>query len=139
FVLILARATWLQSVRAQSLGKLASGQQQQTVELPAHRGTIFDRSGYQLAIGEQATTVYANPREVTEPEAVARAAGRDLGINPDDVYRALTDRSKGFVYVERQADDKAAKRLERMHLAGLGFHPEERRGYPQGRVGAQLL
>jgi cell division protein FtsI (penicillin-binding protein 3) len=139
FVLILARATWLQSVRAQSLGKLASGQQQQTVDLPAHRGTIFDRRGYQLAIGEQATTVYANPREVTEPEVVARAAERELGLNPDDVYRRISDRSKGFVYVERQADSKAAKRLERMHLAGLGFYPEERRVYPQGRVGASLL
>src|SRR4051794_4515105 len=139
FVLILARATWLQSVRAQSLGKLASGQQQETVNLPAQRGTIFDRRGFQLAIGEQATTVYANPREVTQPEIVARAAGRELGLNPDEIYRAIADRSKGFVYVQRQADPKAAKRLERMHLAGLGFYPEERRVYPQGRVGASLL
>jgi cell division protein FtsI (penicillin-binding protein 3) len=139
FVLILARATWLQSVRAQSLGKLASGQQQETVNLPAQRGTIFDRRGIQLAIGEQATTVYANPREVTQPEVVARAAGRELGLNPDDVYRAIADRSKGFVYVQRQADPKAAKRLERLHLAGLGFYAEERRVYPQGRVGASLL
>ena len=69
FVLILGRAAWLQSVRAQSLGKLASGQQQETVNLPAQRGTIFDRRGFQLAIGEQATTVYANPREVTQPES----------------------------------------------------------------------
>ena len=139
FVLILGRAAWLQSVRAQSLGKLASGQQQETVNLPAQRGTIFDRHGFQLAIGEQATTVYANPREVTQPEIVARAAGRELGLNPDDVYRAIADRSKGFVYVQRQADPKAAKRLQRMHLAGLGFYAEERRVYPQGRVGASLL
>jgi cell division protein FtsI/penicillin-binding protein 2 len=139
FVLTLGRAIWLQGVRAQSLGKLASGQQQQTVTLPAHRGTIFDRHGFQLAIGERATTVYANPREVTQPEVVARAAGRELGLNPDDVYRTITDRTKGFVYVARQADEKAAKRLERMHLAGLGFYSEERRVYPQGRVGASLL
>ncbi len=139
FVLILGRAAWLQSVRAQSLGKLASGQQQETVNLPAQRGTIFDRHGFQLAIGEQATTVYANPGEVTQPEIVARAAGRELGLNPDDVYRAIADRSKGFVYVQRQADPKAAKRLQRMHLAGLGFYAEERRVYPQGRVGASLL
>jgi cell division protein FtsI (penicillin-binding protein 3) len=139
FVLTLGRAVWLQGVRAQSLGKLASGQQQQTVTLPAHRGTIFDRHGFQLAIGEQATTVYADPREVTEPEVVARAAGRALGVNPDDVYRTISDRSKGFVYVARQADPKAAKRLARVHLAGLGFYSEERRVYPQGRVGASLL
>ena len=139
FVLTLGRAIWLQGVRAQSLGKLATGQQQQTVTLPAHRGTIFDRHGFQLAIGERATTIYANPREVTQPQVVARAAERALGLNPDDVYRTITDRSKGFVYVARQADEKAAKRLERLHLAGLGFYSEERRVYPQGRVGSSLL
>jgi cell division protein FtsI (penicillin-binding protein 3) len=139
FVLTLGRAIWLQGVRAQSLGKLASGQQQQTVTIPPHRGTIFDRHGFQLAIGERATTVYADPREVTQPEVVARAVERELRLNPDDVYRAISDRSKGFVYVARQADPKAAKRLERMHLAGLGFYSEERRVYPQGRVGASLL
>jgi cell division protein FtsI (penicillin-binding protein 3) len=139
FLLILGRAAWLQAVRAQSLGKLATGQQQQTVTVPAHRGTIFDRHGFQLAIGEQATTVYADPRAVTEPEVVARAAGRELGVNPDDVYRAITDRTKGFVYIERQADPKAAARLRRLHLAGLGFYSEERRVYPQDRVGASLL
>ena len=139
FVLTLGRAIWLQGVRAQSLGKLATGQQQQTVTLPAHRGTIFDRHGFQLAIGERATTIYANPREVTQPQVVARAAERALGLNPDDVYRTITDGSKGFVYVARQADEKAAKRLERLHLAGLGFYSEERRVYPQGRVGSSLL
>ncbi|MBA3717202.1 MAG: penicillin-binding protein 2 [Actinobacteria bacterium] len=139
FVLTLGRAMWLQSVRAQSLGKLASGQQQQTVTTPARRGTIYDRRGLQLAIGEQATTVYADPRQVTEPEVVARAVGRELSLDPDEIYRTIADRSKGFVYVARQADPKAAARLQRLHLAGLGFYGEERRVYPQGRVGASLL
>ena len=139
FALVLARAVWLQSVRAQSLEKLASGQQQQTVDLPAHRGTIFDRRGFQLAIGEQATTVYVNPREVSQPETVARAAGRELGLDSNGVYREVSDRKKGFVYVQRQADPKAAARLQRLHLAGVYFYPEERRVYPQGRVGASLL
>ena len=41
---------------------------------PAGRGTIYDRMGVQLAIGEQATTVYANPRQVRNPQRVAVAA-----------------------------------------------------------------
>jgi cell division protein FtsI (penicillin-binding protein 3) len=139
FVLTLGRAMWLQGVQAQTLGKLASGQQRKTVTIPAHRGTIFDRRGFQLALGEQATTVYADPREVAQPEVVARAAGHELGLDPDEVYQAISDRSKGFVYVARQADPKAAARLQRRHLSGLGFYTEERRVYPQGRVGAALL
>ena len=41
---------------------MAERQHQETTEIPAGRGTIFDRTGEPLAIGEQATTVYADPR-----------------------------------------------------------------------------
>ena len=46
-----------------------SRQHRETVVIPAGRGTIFDRTGVQLAIGEQATTVYADPRQVRDPRA----------------------------------------------------------------------
>jgi cell division protein FtsI (penicillin-binding protein 3) len=139
FVLTVARAMWLQGVQARSLSRLASGQHREAVTVPAHRGTIFDRTGVQLAIGEQATTVYADPRHVTRPQAVAVAAGRELGLDPDKLYQLLTDRSKGFVYVARQADPASAARLARKRFAGLGFYREERRTYPHGREGASVV
>jgi cell division protein FtsI (penicillin-binding protein 3) len=139
FALTLGRAMWLQAVRAQSLGKLASGQHRESVTIPARRGTIFDRTGVQLAIGEQATTVYADPRQITQPQVVAVAAGRALHLDPNEVYRRITDRSKGFVYIARQADPELAAKLERRKLDGVGFYREERRTYPQGPVGASLL
>ena len=64
FGITLARAAWLQTVQASSLASKGASQQRETLTVPAGRGTIFDRSGVQLAIGEQATTVYANPREI---------------------------------------------------------------------------
>ena len=54
------RAFWLQVVRAPELERLAAQQHHETVTTPAGRGTIFDRMGVQLAIGEQATTVYVD-------------------------------------------------------------------------------
>lgn len=135
----LARAGWLQGVQAQSLGRLGQVQHRERMTLPAPRGTIFDRSGVQLAIGEQATTVFADPRQVRKPKAVALAAARDLGVEPDALYRQLVDRSRGFVYVLRKADPERAARLRRRDLAGLGFYPEERRDYPQGPLAAQVL
>jgi len=139
FAITLARAMWLQGVRAQSLGRLAAGQHREAVKIPPHRGTIFDRTGVQLAIGEQATTVYANPRQVTRPQAVAVAAGHAFGLDPDKLYHEITDRSKGFVYVARQADPVAAARLAHRKFAGLGFYPEERRAYPHAREGASVV
>ena len=139
FAAMFLRAAWLQGVRAQDFDRLAQGQHQATVVDPGARGTIYDRGGVQLAIGRQATTVYANPREIDDPQAVALAAGKTLRIAPDKLYPLLADRSRGFVYVARKADPKRAKLLEEQKIRGLGFVPEEQRVYPQGRVAAQVL
>src|SRR5688572_5128384 len=139
FAATLARAAWLQGVRASSLAARATAQHRQPVTLPAGRGTIYDRMGFQMAIGEQATTVYADPQEVEDPRGVAVAAEQTLGVEPNALYKQLLDKRKRFVYVMRKADPQKAARLKRRGLAGLGFYPEERRTYPQGSVAAQVL
>ena len=139
FAGLLLRAMWLQGVRAESLSRLAQTQHRQVVTLPAERGTIFDRSGVELALGERATTVYANPMQIGNPRRAAQAVERTLGLEADRIYPALADRSRGFVYVDRQADPAQAAALARLKLPGFGTYPEERRSYPQRSVAAQVL
>lgn len=139
FAALLSRAAWLQAVQAGSLSRLAAKQHRAAVVLPASRGTIFDRTGVQLAIGEQATTVYADPRQVRDARAVAVAAERTLGVDADALYKQLADKKRSFVYVKRKADPAKAALLAKRNLAGLGFYPEERRFYPQGSVASHIL
>jgi cell division protein FtsI/penicillin-binding protein 2 len=135
----LARAAWLQGVRAEPLSQLAATQQREEVVTPARRGTIYDRNGLPLALGEQATTVYADPTQIHDPHRVALAAERALGVDAEALYSQLTDRSHSFVYVARKADPAKAAKLERLALPGVGFYAEEQRRYPLGSVGAQVL
>ena len=138
-VVTFGRAFWLQVVRAPALERLAAQQHHETVTTPAGRGTIYDRMGVQLAIGEQATTVYADPRQIRNPQKVAVDAGRALNIDPNRLYPLLLDKKQSFVYVERKADPQRAAALQRRGLAGLDFYSEERRFYPQHTVAAQVL
>ena len=62
----LARAVWIQVVKGPEYAAMALRQHRETVVVPASRGTIVDRNGEPLAIGRMATTVYANPRQVTD-------------------------------------------------------------------------
>ncbi len=135
----LARAVWLQGVQAGTLERMATSQQKRTEKIPAGRGTIFDRTGEPLAIGEQATTVYADPREVKSPRKVAIAAARLLDLDANELYPQLADRSRHFFYVKRKADPVEAAKLQKLNLLGLGFYPEERRTYPQRSVAAHVL
>jgi len=139
FAGLLLRATWLQSVRAESLSRLGQTQHRETVALPAGRGTIYDRLGVELGLGERATTVYANPKQIANPRAAALAVERTLGLDADRVFPLLADRTHGFVYVERQADPAQAASLQRLKLSGFGFYAEEKRSYPQRSVAAQVL
>jgi cell division protein FtsI/penicillin-binding protein 2 len=138
-VLTFGRAFWLQVVRAPALERLAAQQHHEVVTTPAGRGTIFDRTGVQLAIGEQATTVYADPRQVRNAQRVAVDAGHALNVDPNKLYPLLKNKKKSFVYVARKADPARAAALQRKGLAGLDFYAEERRFYPQHTVGAQVL
>jgi cell division protein FtsI (penicillin-binding protein 3) len=136
---LLLRATWLQGVRAESLARLGQTQHREAVTVPASRGTLYDRTGVELGLGEGATTVYANPMQIVNPRAAAVAVERTLGLDANRIYPELADRTRGFVYVERQADPAQAAALQRLKLSGFGFYPEERRSYPQGSVAAQVL
>ena len=133
------RAAWLQGVRAASYGRLASNQHSEEVTIPAARGTLYDRGGVQLAIGEQATTVYADPRTVTDPRSEAATVAKIMRLDENEVYALLADRTRGFVYVARKADSALAAKLARKGLPGLGFYHEEQRFYPQFNLAAQVL
>ena len=139
FVIALARAAWLQGAQHDRLAAMAITQHRETIEVPAGRGTIYDRTGEPLAIGEQATTVYADPRNIVDPQRAAIVAGKALGLDADKLYPELKDRTKGFVYVARKADPTKAEALSKREIPGLGFYPEELRTYPQGAVASHVL
>src|ERR1700712_1889223 len=90
FAALLARSAWIATVQAASLSSFAQAQTKATVVLPAGRGTIYDAMGSPLALGEQATTVFADPHEVTHPRTEAVTAARVLGLQRKDVLHALS-------------------------------------------------
>ena len=139
FAALGARAAWIQTIRASSLARMAQSQTKFDLKLPASRGTIYDRLGTPLAIGEQATDVIADPMQISDPRREARIAAKMLGLRFRKVYAELADRSRGFVYVQRKGSPKLAAALAKRELTGFTFQSDERRVYPQGTVAAPVL
>jgi cell division protein FtsI/penicillin-binding protein 2 len=129
-------------VRAAPLSQLALQQHREARVIQPSRGTLYDRTGFQLAIGEQATTVYADARQITDPRVAAVAAQAAFGrrtVNAAALLPQLSDRRRAFVYVCRKCDPVKAAALAARHIPGLYSYPEERRSYPQASVAAQVL
>jgi len=138
----LAKAVWIQAVRAESLARKADAQHRETVIIPASRGLISDRNGVELARDEVAITISADPFLVKAPAREAARAATVLGLSGSEqtaLVGALSDKSKRFVYVKRQVSVEKARKLKRMKLAGFQYADDEKRVYPLGAVAAQVL
>jgi cell division protein FtsI (penicillin-binding protein 3) len=120
------------------LSAIGLDQRVRTIDLPAARGRILDRSGVPLAITLDARDLYANPELVTDPEAEAEQIARILGVKPKDVRSAL-EADGTFAYVARQVDLDVARQVEDLHLAGIGFLSAPKRYYPAGALASQVL
>jgi cell division protein FtsI (penicillin-binding protein 3) len=134
-----ARATWLGTVKAGSLKERALSQQTEDLNVPARRGTIIDRHGTELAVSEDAITVFANPFLIKDPVRTSARLAPLLGRTPDDLLRQLGDRRKGFVYLRRKLDASRGAQVQKLKIEGIGTVVEPKRAYPQGALASQLV
>src|SRR5213080_1071595 len=133
------RSAWLGIVRGDSLKGRAVAQQVQDMTVPARRGTITDRHGLDLAVSEDAVTVFANPFLIRQPTTVAQRVAPIVNRPYAQVLEALADRSRGFVYLARKLDPSDDAKVKALHVAGIGTMTEPKRLYPQNTLAAQLL
>ena len=133
------RAVWIGTVRAGSLKERAATQQEEDLAVSAKRGTIFDRNGLELAVSEDAITVFANPFLIDYPGKVAAQLAPLLDLPEDELLRKLSDRKTGFVYLRRKMDAWAGHKVQRLKIEGIGTVTEPKRTYPQNWLAAQVL
>ncbi len=138
FLVVAARAFWLQGVQGAKLASEAAYQQTDVVTVPGLRGSLLDRFGNPIAVSEDAKTIYATPYQVKRPRETAEKLASILDLDKDEVLQSLTEDS-GFSYVARKVDVPSAARIARLELPGIGELPDSRRTYPQGSLAAQAI
>ena len=138
WVAIGVKLVFVQGVQAQTLDDQARDQRLRTITLEADRGTIYDRDGRELALTIEATTVYANPQEISEPGLTAAALSGLLG-RPVGELQADLERDSTFVYLARKLLRDEADAIRALDLDGVHFVAEPKRVYPSGDLAAQVL
>ncbi len=133
------RAVWIGTVKAGSLSDRAVSQQIEDLTVNARRGTITDRHGVELAVSEDAVTVFANPFLIDDPARVAAKLAPLVGRERDELIEKLADRGSGFVYLRRKMDATLGERVESLEIEGIGTITEPKRTYPQGHLASQVL
>jgi cell division protein FtsI (penicillin-binding protein 3) len=138
FVALSVRAFWLQALSNDYLQKQGAVRYERTLEIPADRGKIVDRSGVVLASSLPAKAVWADPDDVAATTAQKTQLAKLLGLDPKELERKLVE-GKNYVYLKRQVDADVAKRVEALKIPGVHLRPENKRHYPEGETVAHLV
>src|SRR4051812_40305442 len=139
FVVVIGRMAQLQLLDGQKYAAFGASQRIRPVELAAERGAIFDRDGADLALSVPQQTVWADPRLVSDPQREADALAPVLGMDRNEVLRALTTPDRAFVYLARQVDDATAQKVKDLDLDGIELLTESKRFNPSGELARSVL
>ncbi|MDQ3797926.1 MAG: penicillin-binding protein 2 [Acidobacteriota bacterium] len=118
------------------------------------RGAIYDRSERALAMSVKVKSLYADPQQIEDVEATAKAVAGALKIKPHEILKDLQEAKqsgKKFVWLARKIDETAAQKLneslkvenlkkaDEPKFPGLHWREEQKRQYPQGALAAQVV
>ncbi len=139
---IIVRVGFLQTTEADTLRSAGVNQWTRSIQLPAHRGTVFDRHGNELAMSVPAATISINPKLIENGPATVQLLDDLLGLSDEKVAELLGEiesKERGFVFVRRQADAAIGDQLASMRLAGVNVDRESRREMPGGDTGRSVI
>ena len=138
-IIFAGRLVDLQVLKADEYSEEARSARTVDVPITPKRGTIYDRNGRVLATSIEATTVYCNPNEIEDANAVAKQVAQTLGGKSEDYVEPLTRADTGFAYIKRKADADLAAKLRDAEIPGIYFLSDTKRVYPNGSAAGQLL
>jgi cell division protein FtsI (penicillin-binding protein 3) len=138
FLLLIARAAYVQIVGAPFFLKQGEIRYARTLELPASRGRIIDRNGLILASSVPAPSLWAIPKDFEADRAQRGRLARLLGMTAKELDARLDD-SPNFVWLRRQVDEQVAKDVLGLGIKGVHQVREYKRKYPEGEAAAHVV
>jgi len=106
---------------------------------PVGRPDILDRNGVLLATDLQVASVYADPRDVWDPEETASALVSVFPELDEEAVLAKLKAKTGFVWIKRDITPRQHAAVHDLGLPGIDFRQELKRVYPNGRAAAHVV
>ncbi|MEM9101138.1 MAG: penicillin-binding transpeptidase domain-containing protein [Pseudomonadota bacterium] len=145
FVLVLLRAAQVQVIDFDFLRDQGEARIKRQKVIPAYRGVITDRNGYDLAISIPVQSLWVNPSQLIQsPKIFADSRWHQLAVLLEKSSDELTQwvKARGqrqFVYIERHLAPEVANYIRRLNIPGVNLLGESKRFYPSAEVTAHVI
>ena len=142
---LVARAAYIQVIEPDRLRYEGDLRSVRVKAVQSSRGIIVDRNEEPLAVSVPVQAVYVDPAAVFKNgglEATERwnALADVLGLDRSEMLdRIESNRSKRFIYLQRQVIPAVSDYIRGLRLPGIGMKDESRRFYPTGEVSAHVI
>ena len=133
---LFGRAVQVQVLEAEEWTERAVAQHRQATQVPASRGTIYDRDGVPLAVSREQYRVEIDSDLLPERDSVRDALVRVLGLS-EAKARDLTDPRHEWRVVPGRFEPSVRAELER--FKGVYIYRELEREYPYDALSAGVL
>lgn len=117
---------------------LSNRQYYRTLSPMPVRGTIYDRTGRELAVSVEADSVYANPLELDDPYKTANIISQTLKVDSSRLIREF-NKERGFIWIKRKITPDEAEAVESLNIKGIGFLKEGKRFYPKKDLAGRMI
>ena len=138
FVVIAARAFYLQIVKKDDWTRRADRQHQKIVPLTPARGTIYDSTGGTMAVSIEMDSCFAEPDGIESITNAAAGLAPLLNLTREQLEKKLHS-NKNFVWIQRHITPDLVKKIKALDMEGIGFVKETRRFYPNSAVAAHVI
>jgi cell division protein FtsI (penicillin-binding protein 3) len=140
--LLLFKLVSIQVVQHDRYTLLARRNQEMEVEVPAPRGTIFDRAGQPLAMSVPTQAAVINPLKVPDVDFAASVLARILSLEAGDLREKLRQARAGrrqYIVIKRKLSSEEAQGLRDLNFDFVSLQTESERRYPGGALAAHVL
>jgi cell division protein FtsI (penicillin-binding protein 3) len=142
-VLVAGQVLWIYLTEGAELQERGEQQSRSTVEIPAMRGTILDRSGRALAINTARYDLALDPTVpgfTRKQDAFFERLSALTGTPVAEYRRRVRRRSSPqYVRLARELDEPQAEAIENWEVPGVILTPRFARRYNYGTTAAQVL
>lgn len=133
-----ARLYYLQILCHSEFAEQAKKEQENVISVSPKRGIIYDRNIKKLALNIPSYSLYASPPKISYPEKMAKKLSPILKEKSSEILSQLK-KKKNFVWLKRKLSLAEKRKIEKLHLIGIGFIEEVKRFYPEKNLASHLL
>jgi cell division protein FtsI (penicillin-binding protein 3) len=110
-----------------------------SIAISTSRPDIVDRNGEILATDINMASLYAEPRNILDPDEATELITSVLPDVDAKALRAKLSTNAGFAWVKREITPEQQRQIHSLGIPGIGFMSEKRRFYPGGATASHIL